>query len=87
LQIDTEKQTVEFLVEEVLRKALGMVNPNLYLGATNIYESSDDLDDDEIEDMKKQAAKALRDVGIHNTLVRAEDDAQELSIEISILHT
>merc|ERR1712137_28540 len=85
VKIDTEQFTVGFLVDEVLRGALGMVNPNLYLGSTNVFESSDDLEEDEQAEMKEQAQKLLKDVGItHNTLVRADDDAQELSIELSV---
>ena len=68
-------------------KELGMVHPSIYSGPNNIYECSEDMDEDEIEEMKEQEEKFLAQVGItHNALIRVDDDFQNIALEISIYH-
>ena len=78
---------MESFVKEFLQKELGMVFPCVYIGTDNIYECSDDMDEEDIEHMKAQGEKTLTGVGINDGItIRADDEFQDLSIDISIMH-
>ena len=64
-----------------------MAYPNLFLCSDNLYECSPDMDEEEIAQMKEQGAKSLAEAGLTDgTLVRAEDEFQDLAIDILLTH-
>ncbi len=53
-----------------------------------MYESGEDLEDEEKENMERQRKKCLLDVGIvHNTIIDVDDNSQNFNLKISVLHT
>ena len=87
MKIDTVACDLEFLVSKVCKEELGMVFPCLFVGTDNLYECSDDMDEEDKEYMKEQGKKTLQAAGITNgVIVRADDEFQDLSIDITILH-
>lgn len=78
---------MDFFVTKILKGELGMVFPCLFIGNDNLYECSDDMEDDEKEYMAQQGKKSLEQAKIVNgTIIRAEDEFQDLSIDITIFH-
>ena len=85
--MDVEDCKLESFAKDFLQKEMGMVFPCLFIGTDNVYECSNDMDEEEIADMKEQGSKILKDAGIvHNTIIRADDEFQDLSIDITIIH-
>jgi len=79
--------TLQVFVDEFLRKHLGLVEPTITVGTSIVYESGEDLEDDEIEHYATQAGKALRDLHLGGeSVVRIEDNAQVLEIDLTIVH-
>eukprot|EP00924_Labyrinthula_sp_SR-Ha-C_P008653 augustus_masked-scaffold_37-processed-gene-2.21-mRNA-1 protein AED:0.04 eAED:0.04 QI:0/-1/0/1/-1/1/1/0/609 len=90
LTVNVDKFTLRDLVERVLIKRLGLKNPSVMLGTSEIYMSGDDLDDDEKVFFAGNLSKSLRQSpagGVkHETILSIEDFSQELSFNIIIKH-
>lgn len=59
LRIDTNRETVGFLVGKVLAQHLGFAAPNIDAGGTYIEGGDEGLDEEEKEAQKKVHAKSL----------------------------
>jgi hypothetical protein len=65
-----------------------MSEPMLFVGNDLVYENSEDMEDDEKEELQTRIKKSLYDVMIrHDTIIRAVDDVQQLSLDVRISHT
>lgn len=65
-----------------------MAEPMLFANNSLMYESSQDMEDDEKEELEERIKKTLYDVLIRNdTIIRAVDEIQQLSLDVRISHT
>lgn len=84
--IDTTKRSLKELVEDVLKKKLSFVHPNIGVGSSEIYEEGEDCDEDTWENLPTML-QALPAGGIKDgTLVSVNDMDQDLEVELSITH-
>eukprot|EP00605_Chrysophyceae_sp_TOSAG23-4_P001648 GSChrysophyteH1.ASY1.ANO1.1809.1 assembled CDS len=86
LVIDTNAETLDYLVTKVLKGNLGFNTPNVTCGADPIYEEGDDCD----EDLRKNLPKLLSECpagGIkQDTELTVDDFSQDLSVVIMVKH-
>lgn len=84
--IDTNKRTLKEFIDEILKKKLSFLHPNVGIGACEIYEEGEGCDEDTWNNLplRLQAlpAKGIKD----GTLVSINDMEQDLEVEISITH-
>jgi ubiquitin-like 1-activating enzyme E1 B len=90
LVCDVESMTLGKLIEDVLKKKLGMNAPEVNAPETILYEQDDGLDDDEIEQYTKNCASTLVNLpagGVrHDTTLTVSDFSQKFDFELVIQH-
>ena len=90
LVCDVESMTLGKLIEDVLKKKLGMNAPEVNAPKTILYEQDDGLDDDEIEQYTKNCASTLVNLpagGVrHDTTLTVTDFSQKFDFELVIKH-
>ncbi|TMW63101.1 hypothetical protein Poli38472_002042 [Pythium oligandrum] len=86
LAIDTKQTRLRELVETVLKKALGVNEPTVSVGANTIYEEGEDAE----ESLTVNLDKLLVDLpgkGVHHdTILSIEDFSQDFQCSIRVLH-
>ena len=90
LVCDVESMTLGRLIDEVLKKKLGMNAPEVNAPETILYEQDDGLDDDEIEQYAKNCKSTLANLpagGVrHNTALRVSDFTQKFEFDLIVTH-
>ena len=90
LVCDVESMTLGKLIEDVLKKKLGMNAPEVNAPETILYEQDEGLDDDEIEQYTKNCASTLVNLpagGVRNdTTLKVSDFSQNFDFELVIQH-
>ncbi|PRP83857.1 hypothetical protein PROFUN_08888 [Planoprotostelium fungivorum] len=87
LECDTDLMTLGVLVEGILRGRLGMNEPSITVDSDILFESGEDLDEEEVKRMKLQSAKKLSECRIVNgTIIEIDDISQNFQLKISIVH-
>eukprot|EP01112_Ceratiomyxa_fruticulosa_P015783 TRINITY_DN4692_c0_g2_i1.p1 TRINITY_DN4692_c0_g2~~TRINITY_DN4692_c0_g2_i1.p1 ORF type:complete len:658 (+),score=145.22 TRINITY_DN4692_c0_g2_i1:157-2130(+) len=87
LKANLTQITLQFLVDEVLRKSIGMVNPMVMRGGDLLIETGDDIDETEQERYEIMGKKTLEQAKILNgTVIQVEDYSQDLTLQVSIVH-
>jgi hypothetical protein len=83
--LNTRSTTLNYFVNEVLLKKLGLREPMVYLGSNLIYEHSEDDDDDDFAaTFKANLDKSLDTLKVVNEVVLSVSDNQ-IDVEWSIL--
>ena len=90
LAIDTTKATLGDVLTKVLKGKLGVNLPSIVLGASGIYESGDDLDEDEKRRYDEIAARVLVDCpggGVKDgASLSVSDFSQDLEFSLEVKH-
>eukprot|EP00300_Choanocystis_sp_HF-7_P014553 c18727_g1_i5.p1 GENE.c18727_g1_i5~~c18727_g1_i5.p1 ORF type:complete len:591 (+),score=149.92 c18727_g1_i5:37-1773(+) len=86
LGIDTNKRSLKFVIEEVLKSHFGLVEPTVTKGTSQLYEEGDDLDPEDVERFQQVTARSLADLGTTNGLLTCESLRQSVKLELAILH-
>ncbi|KAG6613516.1 Ubiquitin-activating enzyme (E1) [Phytophthora cinnamomi] len=86
LAVDTNRMLLRDLVEQVLKKKLGVNEPTISIGANTIYEEGEDAETSLAVNLEKKLAD-LPGKGIHHdTTVSVEDFSQDFRCNIRVLH-
>jgi ubiquitin-like 1-activating enzyme E1 B len=87
LRVNIENYKVESFVADILKSHLTMIEPLVYLGNTLLFDSSSEMDEEEKDHFTQQAQKTFHQLSIqNNTILRAEDNIQQLSVDVIIEH-
>ena len=90
LVCDVESMTLGRLIDDVLKKKLGMNAPEVNAPETLLYEQDDGLDDEEIEIYAKNCKFTLANLpagGVrHNTALRVSDFTQKFEFDLIVTH-
>ncbi|CAI5738580.1 unnamed protein product [Hyaloperonospora brassicae] len=86
LAVDTTRMLLCDLVDQVLKKKLGMNEPTISIGANTIYEEGEDAEASLAVNLEKKLVD-LPGNGIHHeTTVSVEDFSQDFRCNIRVLH-
>ncbi|KAG7402323.1 E1 ubiquitin-activating protein uba2 [Phytophthora boehmeriae] len=86
LAVDTSRMLLRDLVEQVLKKKLGVNEPTISLGANTIYEEGEDAETSLAVNLEKKLSE-LPGKGIqHETMVSIEDFSQDFRCNVRVLH-
>ncbi|CAH0476349.1 unnamed protein product [Peronospora belbahrii] len=86
LAVDTNRMLLRDLVDQVLKKKLGVNEPTISIGANTIYEEGEDAETSLAVNLEKKLAD-LPGKGIHHeTTVSIEDFSQDFRCNIRVLH-
>ncbi|GAQ81904.1 SMT3/SUMO-activating complex catalytic component UBA2 [Klebsormidium nitens] len=89
LEVDTNKATLGEVLQKIVKKKLAVVSPMVLFGNSILYETGDDLDEDEQRSYAANAAKVLSQfptpIG-HNSLVSIDDSQQDFRCTLHIVH-
>ncbi|KAG3118480.1 SUMO-activating enzyme subunit 2 [Phytophthora idaei] len=84
--VDTNRMFLRDLVEQVLKKKLGVNEPTISIGANTIYEEGEDAETSLAVNLEKKLVD-LPGKGIHHeTTVSIEDFSQDFRCNIRVLH-
>ena len=90
LVCDVESMTLGRLIDDVLKKKLGMNAPEVNAPETLLYEQDDGLDDEEIEIYAKNCKSTLANLPaggvIHNTVLNVSDFTQKFEFDLIVTH-
>ena len=90
LVCNTNKFTKGDLIKKVLKGRLSVHAPSVMFGSSQIHETGDDLDEDEVEHyeaLDKRTLSALPGGGVVNGTILAVDDfSQEFTFELMVTH-
>ncbi|RQM18108.1 hypothetical protein DD237_000420 [Peronospora effusa] len=86
LAVDTNRMLLRNLVDQVLKKKLGVNEPTISIGANTIYEEGEDAETSLAVNLEKKLVD-LPGKGIHHeTTVSVEDFSQDFRCNIRVLH-
>jgi ubiquitin-like 1-activating enzyme E1 B len=86
LAVDTNRMLLRDLVDQVLKKKLGVNEPTISIGANTIYEEGEDAETSLAVNLEKRLAD-LPGKGIHHeTTVSIEDFSQDFRCNVRVLH-
>lgn len=88
VKINTEKMTLRYFVEEIVKKDMKMEAPMIGVGNLMIYDLDPEEDDEiELEANEKQLKKIVNQTGIlHNVTVDLTDIVSDLTISLTVIH-
>ncbi|KAI9920749.1 hypothetical protein PsorP6_002214 [Peronosclerospora sorghi] len=86
MAVDTNRMLLRDMVDQVLKKKLGVNEPTISLGANTIYEEGEDAEPSLAVNLEKKLVD-LPSKGIsHETIVSIEDFSQDFRCNILVLH-
>eukprot|EP01080_Neovahlkampfia_damariscottae_P007973 gene7973-12438_t len=87
ISLNTNTSDLEYLIENILKKQLSLLEPLVTSGSDLVYECGDDIIGEEKEYYDGQLKKKLKDLGIiHNSTLTIEDMLQDINWRITIIH-
>lgn len=87
IRLDMKKTTLKFLIDQILKKNLSLVNPMINSGSDLIYETGDDIIGEEKEMYEKRLKLFLTDLGLEeNASLTVADFFQDINWDISLIH-
>merc|ERR1712113_901718 len=86
IRCDTQRMTLQQLVDWVLRGKLHVNEPEISLGTSILLESGDDADEELQEHLPKHLASLPAGGVVDGTILDVEDFRQDLCITVRICH-
>uniref|UniRef100_H3G5Z6 SUMO-activating enzyme subunit n=2 Tax=Phytophthora ramorum TaxID=164328 RepID=H3G5Z6_PHYRM len=86
LAVDTNRMLLRDLVDQVLKKKLGVNEPTISLGANTIYEEGEDAETSLAVNLEKKLVDLPGNGIRHETTVSIEDFSQDFRCNIRVLH-